>query len=213
MAAVSAWLWQIVTAIKRVFSAEQACEIVLGLSDGLMRDGKPERFVIQSCELSANGDYWVIRSNSEDYVVHGMTEFCYVGVNAHLINVMTGERDTVGSCVSVDDYLQDKYDLEAAAGNKYVLTPAIDRGDKPALANLRRKLQGTYPQTLLLLTGDQIHWLTGKRRFLEDAQRLLLEQFITTQIELVPDTGEAAVIGAETWHIEAVLKAVGKRLC
>ncbi|UZJ58954.1 hypothetical protein OKW98_20610 [Pseudomonas sp. KU26590] len=201
------------TDIKRVLSAEQACQIVLGLSEGVMRDGKPERFVIQSCELSANGDYWVIRSNSEDYVVHGMTEFCYVGVNAHLINVSTGERDTVASCMSVDEYLQDKYDLEAAAGSKYVLTPAIDRGDKPALVNLRQKLQCTYPQTLSLLTGKQRHWLTGKRRFLEDAQRLLLEQAITTQIELVPDAGEAVVIGVDAWHIEAVLRAVGKRLC
>lgn len=43
-----------------VLTAEQACDIVLGLFDGAMRDGTPERFVIQSCELSANGDYWVI---------------------------------------------------------------------------------------------------------------------------------------------------------
>lgn len=46
--------------IEHVLTAEQACDIVLGLFDGAMRDGKPERFVIQSCELSANGDYWVI---------------------------------------------------------------------------------------------------------------------------------------------------------
>ncbi|TVT80133.1 hypothetical protein [Pseudomonas sp. H3(2019)] len=201
------------TEINAVLTAEQACEIVLSLFDGVMRDGKPERFVIQSCELSANGDYWVIRSNSEDYVVHGMAEFCYVGVNAHLINVMTGERETVVSCMSVDEYLQDKYDLEAVSGNQYVLTPAIDRGDKPALVNLRRKLQCTYPQTLALLTGKQRLWLTGKRRLLEDAQRLLLEQGITTQIELVLDAGEAVAIGVETWHIEAVLRAVRERLC
>lgn len=201
------------TEINAVLTAEHACEIVLGLFDVVMRDGKPERFVIQSCELSANGDYWVIRSNSEDYVVHGMTEFCYVGVNAHLINVMTGERETVVSCMSVDEYLQDKYDLEAVSGNQYVLTPAIDRGDKPALVNLRRKLHCTYPQTLALLTGKQRLWLTGKRRLLEDAQRLLLEQGITTQIELVLDACEAVAIGVETWHIEAVLRAVRERLC
>jgi len=53
-----------------------------------MKDGKSERFVIQSCELSANGDYWVIRSNSKDYVVLGMTEFWHVGVKAHLINAV-----------------------------------------------------------------------------------------------------------------------------
>ncbi|PMV80235.1 hypothetical protein C1X35_31150 [Pseudomonas sp. FW306-1C-G01A] len=46
------------TKINVVLTAEQACEIVLGLFDGVMRDGKPERFVIQSCELSANGHYW-----------------------------------------------------------------------------------------------------------------------------------------------------------
>lgn len=196
-----------------MLTAEQACDIVLGQFDGAMRDGKPERFVIQSCELSANGDYWVIRSNSDDCVVHGMTEFCYVGVNAHLINIRTGERETVASCMSVDEYLQDKYNLEAAAGNQFVLTPAFDRGDKPALINLRRKLQCTYPQTLALLTDKQRYWLTGKCRFLEDAQRLLLEQAIATQIELVLDAGEALAIGVETWHIEAVLRAVRERLC
>lgn len=77
------------TEINAVRTPEQSCEIVHGLFDGVMRDGKSESFVIQSGELRANGDYWVIRSNSEDYVVHGMTEFCYVSVNAHLINVMT----------------------------------------------------------------------------------------------------------------------------
>ncbi|MCU1774262.1 MULTISPECIES: hypothetical protein [Pseudomonas] len=193
-------------------TAEQACEIVLGLSDNVMRDGKPVRFVIQSCELSANGDYWVIRSNSEDYVVHGMTEYCYVGVNAHLINVRTGEHDTVVGW-SVDEHLQDKYDLGAASGKPYVLIPIIDRSDKTALVNLRRKLQCTYPQTLALLTGEQRLWLTGKRRILEDAQRMLLEQGINTQIELVADAGEAIAIDVETWYTEAVLKAVRKRLC
>ncbi|AXI61614.1 hypothetical protein DLD99_14405 [Pseudomonas kribbensis] len=193
-------------------TAEQACEFVLGLSDGVMRDGKPERFVIQFCELSANGDYWVIRSNSEDFVVHGMTQHCYVGVNAHLINVRTGEHEMVVGW-SVDDHLQDKYDLEAASGNPYVLTPIFDRTDKPALVNLRRKLQCNYPQTLALLTGEHRLWLTGKRRLLQEAQRMLLEQGINTQIELVPDAGEAIAIDVETWYTEAVLKAVRKKLC
>ncbi|WP_283436284.1 hypothetical protein [Pseudomonas helmanticensis] len=35
-------------------TADQACAIVLALFDGVMRDGKPERFVIQNCELSAH---------------------------------------------------------------------------------------------------------------------------------------------------------------
>jgi hypothetical protein len=63
-----------------------------------------------------------------------------------------------------------------------------------------------------LLKGPQRLWLTGTRRLLEDAQRLLGEQGIITQIELVPDVGEAIVIGVETWHIEVVLKALRKRL-
>ncbi|MDU8360120.1 hypothetical protein [Pseudomonas syringae group sp. J309-1] len=52
-----------------MLSEQQARAIVLALHDGYLRDGKPERFVVYFCELSANGDYWVVRSNSEDYVV------------------------------------------------------------------------------------------------------------------------------------------------
>ena len=185
---------------------------MLALFDGAMRDGKPERFAIQSCELSAKGDYWIICSNSEDYVVHGMTEFCYVGVNARLVNVMTGAVDVVASCFGVDDYLQDKYDLEAAVGNHYVLIPAFDRHDKQALINLRRKLQFSYPQVMGLLTGDQRLWLTGAGRQLRNARRLLLCQGINTHVEIRPDTGNAVAIGVETWFIDAVLKALSTRL-
>ncbi len=195
-----------------MLSAQQASAIVLALHDGTLRDGKPERFVIQSCELSANGDYWVVRSNSEDYVVHGMEQYCYVGVNAHLVDVVTGATEIVGSCFSVDEYLQDQYDLRAAAGNLYVLTPAFARDDKPAMVNLRQKLACTYPEVQTLLSGEQRQWLTGTRRHLQDAQRLLADQGIATHIELQPEAAGAISIGVECWHLDAVLKALRNRL-
>ncbi len=42
-----------------MLSAQQACTILLALHDGTLRDRKPERFAIQSCELSTKSDYWV----------------------------------------------------------------------------------------------------------------------------------------------------------
>ncbi|WMJ02620.1 hypothetical protein RBU55_13960 [Pseudomonas chlororaphis subsp. aurantiaca] len=194
-----------------MLSAQEACAIVLALYDGTLRDGKPERFVIQSCELSSKGDYWIVRANTEDCVLHGMTQYCYVGVNAHLVNVVTGARETVANCFTVEEYLQDKYDLQAAAGNLYVLTPAFARDDKPALINLRQKLACSYPETLKLL-GEQRQWLTGKRRQLQEAQRLLASQGIATSIELQIEAAGAIAIGVEAWHSDAVLKALRSRL-
>ncbi|WP_256261834.1 hypothetical protein [Pseudomonas gingeri] len=195
-----------------MLSAQQACTIVLGLYDGVLRDGEPERFVIQSCELSANGDYWVVRSNSEDCVVRGMTEYCYVGVDAHLVDVISGAIETVASGGSVEEYLQDLYDLGAAAGHLYVLTPAFFVDDKPATINLRQKLACTYPQMLTLLSGERRQWLTGRRRHLQDAQRLLADHGVATNVELLPDAAGAICIGVEHWHIDAVLKAIRNRL-
>ncbi|UFH49516.1 hypothetical protein [Pseudomonas sp. KNUC1026] len=194
-----------------MLSAQQASAIVLALFDGRIRDGQPERFVIQACELSAGGDYWVIRCNSEDYVVHGKAEYCYVGVNAHLIDVVTGEHESVASCFSVEEYLQDKHALKVAAGNSYVLCPAFSREDKVALLNLRRMLSCSYPEVFALLSGAGRQWLTGIRRHMEHIQRLLERQGVATVIELVPSAAGAVSVGPETWHIEAVLRALHKR--
>lgn len=63
-----------------------------------------EKFALISCELSGDGDHWIVRVNSEDDVLHGRFERCYVGVNAYLVNVMSGEIETVGSAQSVETY-------------------------------------------------------------------------------------------------------------
>lgn len=196
-----------------MLTAQQACAIVLDLHAGHVRsDGTPERFVIQSCVLSAGEDYWVVRCNSEDYVVRGRTEYCYVGVNAHLVDVKTGTRETVASCFSVEEYLQDKADRLAAGSQVYVLVPVFTRDDKPALINLRQKLGSGYPQVIALLSEARRQWLTGTRRQLQDAQRLLESQGIATGIELHAEARDAVPIGPECWYADAVLKAVGKRL-
>ncbi|MGE8358891.1 hypothetical protein [Pseudomonas sp.] len=191
-----------------MISAQQASAIVLALHEGVIRDGSPERFVIQSCELSADGHCWVVRCNTEACVVHGKTEYCYVGVNAHLVDVGTGAHEVVASCFSVEEYLQDKADLLAAAGRHYVLVPSFTRDDKAALINLRQKLACSYPDSFALLAETGRQWLTGKRRYLADCQRVLATEGIATAIELQADPQGATPIGPETWHIDAVLKAI-----
>ena len=194
-----------------MLSAQQACAIVLDLHEGSTRDGHPERFVIQFCERSTDGDYWIIRCNTEDCVVHGKTECCYVGVNAHLVEVNTGALETVASCFSVEEHLQDKQDLHVAAGRSYILGPSFSSESKDAVVNLRKKLACSYPDTLALLMGTGRRWLTGKRRYLEEVQRLLASEGIATSIELHADLQGAISIGPETWHFAAVLKALNER--
>ena len=145
-----------------MLSAQQASAIVLDLHKESVRDGGPERFVIQSCELSPNGDYWIIRCNTEDCVVHGKTEYCYVGVNAHLVEVRSGALETVASCFSIEEYLRDKDDLRAAGGESYVLMPAFSSTQAEAISlatgricpfflpptsSIRRHLINTPPNT------------------------------------------------------------------
>ena len=109
------------------------------------------------------------------------------------------------------EYLRDKDDFHRAAGNRYVLTPAFTRENKVAVINLRRKLQCSYPQCMGLLSSAGRLWLTGKRRTLEVAQRLLAIEGIETGIELEAGSKNAISIGPETWHSDAVLKALHKR--
>lgn len=194
--------------------AQDAEAIVLELynSSGRDHDGEPERYVIQSCELSPRGDYWIVRCNTEDCVVHNNFSRCLVGVNAHLVDVNSGEVSVVCSAMSVDDYLQDQYDLAMAAGNVYVLGPAFDRSNKAGLIHLRQKLQCTYAEVFALLADDRVHWLTGTARILRDAQRLLASQGIQTHVSVSPDAQGAVSVGVETWHVQAVLKAVKRRV-
>ena len=105
-----------------MIAEEDAKAIILDMLNS--REHK-DTFVIQSCALSPRGDYWIIRANSEDYVLRGMGEKCYVGVNAHLVSTLTGDTELVGSAASVESYLQDKYDLAAAGDQHYVLAPAF----------------------------------------------------------------------------------------
>lgn len=195
-----------------MLSAHQASAIALGhLADVIRMDGRPERFVIQSCEPSAKGDYWVVRCNSEDCVVHGKTEYCYVGVNAYLVNAISGALETVANCFTVEEYLQDKDDLHAAAGKTYVLAPAFTRESRTAVITLRQKLAYSYPDTLFLLAGAGRLWLKGIRRQLEDARQLLASEGITTQIELHAEPLDAILIGPETWYAEAVFNALRRK--
>ncbi len=184
-----------------MISADQAQKIILQLCEN---DDRDERFVIQSCEASPRGDYWVIRANSEDCVLHGIFERCYVGVNAHLVDVTSGDVEMIVSYQSVDQYLEDKYDLENAAGSHYVLQPAFDKADKVALINLRQKIGLSFRESIELLSSGKCQWLTGKKSVLKHAQNLFREQGIEVVIVLSENVGVAKEIDHKVWYWDAM---------
>ena len=153
-----------------------------------------ERFAIQSCELSERGDYWIVRANTEDCVLRGMWERCYVGANADLVHTVTGQIETVGSGQSVEAYLEDKYDVAAAGAMHYVLSPDFGKDDKTAIIRLRQKLACSPQRAVQLVSPALSSWLTGTRRTLLQAQALLLDEGIATSIRLQESPASAVPI-------------------
>lgn len=169
-----------------------------------------DKFCIQSCERTPNRDYWIITANSEDWVLHGRGERCYVGVNAYLVNVATGALEIVGSGQSWQQYLQDKYDIEAAGAARYVLAPAFEFHDKRAVINLRQRLDCSLQVVREILSRDRA-WFTGKLRVLKAAQKLLEERDIDSTIKLEQAPTQAAFLqdGRSDWEtLKGMLRAL-----
>lgn len=194
-----------------MISAQDAQSIVLQRVDDAADEDDLDRIVIQSCELSERGDYWVIRANSKAYVIYGMQERCYVGVNAYLVSTTTGTLDIVGSGQSLESYLQDRYDLAAAGDNHYVLGPAFGRSDKAALLHLHQQLECRLQDAIRLLSAPQNAWITGQLSTLQMASKILQQRGIEVCIVLCPEVGSAIKIESNVWHWEA-LKAEFHRL-
>ncbi len=152
-----------------------------------------------------------MRANSEDYVLHGRFERCYIGVNAFLVNIGTGEIETVGSGQSYEQYLQDKYDVIDAAERKYVMTPSFDRTNKMELIRLRQEIGCSLQSALRLLSPEHCMWFTGKLRLLERAKDMFKAHGIETQVDLKPASGSAVEMKEEMWHWEAVRSALSER--
>ncbi|WP_051517025.1 hypothetical protein [Herbaspirillum sp. RV1423] len=191
-----------------MIDAEQAKTLVLRRSEASSH-GR-ERFAIQSCTLSERGDYWVIRANSEDFVVRGIQERCYVGVNAHLVNTVSGQIETVGSGRSVDQYLEDKYDAAAAGAMQYVLGPAFGKDDKRAVIRLRQKLECSLQQAIKLVLPESSNWIIGTRRTLLHMQAMLLREGIATNIQLRKSPISAESIDDSVWHWDALKLALNR---
>ncbi|WP_338763050.1 hypothetical protein [Massilia sp. METH4] len=189
-----------------MIDADQAKALILRRSEGSY--GGTERFTVQSCALSERGDYWVIRVNSEDFVVRGMRERCYVGANAHLVDTATGRIETVGSGQSVEQYLEDKYDAAAAGDMHYVLGPDFGRDAKMAVIRLRQKLECSLAQAMMLVSPASSDWLTGKKSTLSHAQAMLLREGIATVIRLQADAASAVPIDDSIWHWRALKAAL-----
>lgn len=191
----------------QVISAEQAQAIVLA---GV----RSMPWAIQSCHRSACGEYWVIRANSAAYVLYGQEEYCCVGVNAHLIHTVSGEKEIVGSGMSVEDYLADKRNVLAAGDQYYVLEPDFDRSDKSLVIHLRQKLECSLQMAMQMLSEPNRRWLTGSGRDLMGAQALLAREGIPTTVVLRDYVGPAVALRtAWFWpQVQEALRRIEPRL-
>jgi len=191
-----------------MIDAEQAQNFILRRCEA-SGEGS-ERFAIQSCTLSKCGDYWIVRANSEDFVLRGMHERCYVGVNAHLVSTVSGEIETVGSSQSVDEYLRDKFDAAKAGPGHYVLGPDFGKNDKSDVIRLRQTLECSLQKAMQLVSPEFSCWLTGNRRMLSDARAMLQKEGISTSIRLLENTGSAVTIDSSIWHWTALKSALNR---
>lgn len=166
-----------------------------------------EHCAVESCTLTPLRDYWIVRANSAAYVLHGDLSKLYVGVNAYLVDTCTREIEIVGSGWSVDQYLQEKYDLREAAGRHYVLCAGFSAEDKKAIILLRQKLECSLQRARTLAQAES-RWVTGTRAALLTAQTLLRSQGVPTLITLVDDPLDARLIDRGAWHWDALKRAL-----
>lgn len=125
-----------------------------------------------------------------------------VGINAHLVNTETGEIEIVGSGQSVDDYLQDKYDLHKASDQAYVLIPYINWKNNKKIIKLKQWLQCSYEDLKLLSKPQHLYGLTSYRRGLAAVQNYLLSKQITSEIKLMTQPINAMRLKNDIYYIE-----------
>ncbi|MBB5943504.1 hypothetical protein [Xanthomonas sp. 3307] len=191
-----------------MIKADQAKALVLHCYEASC-EGR-ERFAIQSCTLSERGDYWIVRANSEDFVLRGIQERCYVGINAHLVNTTSGEIEIVGSGQCLDEYLQDKCDAANAGASHYVLCPDFDTSDKASVIRLRQRLECSLQRAIQLASPEFGCWLTGKRRMLSNAKEMLQNEGIAVRIRLLENPRCAVTIENYILHWTELRSALNR---
>lgn len=147
--------------------------ILLNNSD----DPEADQFEVSSIELSERKDYWIMYAKCSD------PNKIYVGAGAYMLPVEGGEIHSLGSCQFAEDFLQDKYDIQDANGQAYILVCAHDPQDKAAILTLRQALKLSISQAVYFIR-NQRQWFQGKKRYLQTIQSLLKEQGILSAIEL-----------------------------
>lgn len=196
-----------------MISAETAQAMVLLYAEGDPLAQGYEKFALQSCELSTRGDYWIVRVNSEAYVLHGRADRCYVGVNAYLVNVVSGDIETVGSAQSVEWVLQENYDLGRAGGMHYTLQPTFDRTDKAAIFRFKQAFDCSLQSAIRLVAPENRNWLTGPHSALQSVQAHLKMKRIDTDIVLLAQPSGAAELGSAPRFWEDVKSEFKLKLC
>lgn len=156
-----------------------------------------ETFIINTCELTPNKDYWEIHGHIKNVDS--------IGVIGHLVNTQTGQIETITTChASIKEYLQDKYNQQDANGNEYVLIPSFLKRDKESLINLKQWLQCSYADAIHLVSLNTNQWLTGNKRYLQFAQAMLKEEGIETNIVLMSQTEQSQIIDRTDWFAKDI---------
>ena len=183
-------------------SQEEAEEIIFKLVNEDFEKGLCEdNFVISHVSLDNTASYWVIGSNSEAFVKHGVFGKCYVGLQAHLVDVDTGEIHTVGSGQDLDEVIQDLLDEKIAGRGVWYIKPLDDADHKKQILNLRRFCTISMSDAKRILRHKS--WFKGKKRELESSKVILKEFGVATEIILseqaiaIPDMQDASGWGVK----------------
>ena len=167
-----------------------------------INDQRPNQppFEITDIRLSSRKDWWIMGANVIDPFPK------YVGVYGYLLNNDSGEIIVCGADQFPDEYIQDQYDLEEAAGRCYVLYSCL-KDTKSELLRLKQLLGVDYKQAMKLIR-DKKQWFQGKKRHVVSAQKLLAEINVVTSVELVKKPSALVLVEGEYWWRHQPLEAL-----
>lgn len=148
----------------------------------------PCPMTIVSCRLSSCGTHWILTANTEVYVRTGDTSQALVGLHEVLVDRATGAVEALGGPWSAEEILQDRDDLEQAAGRHWVVRPLASAGPADVLT-LRRWL-GCAPAHARQRMGGGA-WFYGPRSSARQALHDLQSLGLPVELALVADPGQA----------------------
>lgn len=144
--------------------------------------------VITSCRLSTRSTHWILTANTEVYQRTGDERQAMIGLGEVLVDRATGNVEALGGPWSAEEILQDRHDVELAAGRHWVVRPLASAG--PAdIITLRGWLGCTPSWARERMRGGA--WFCGPRSSAQQALHDLQRLGLPVELALVDDPGQA----------------------